>query len=293
MIPYVAIRIDENVGLYSNQNGEFDLTSQMNDSIFLSALGYKTKKVLLKSIRNNYIYLSPSSFHLKEILISTNKNKNKNKIKIKKIKPIKHNDFFESHSLLIGEELAMFIPNNYNNCNIEIRSLSIPVVTKTISFDDNFLGKSQPLKKLKFSTLYKISFYKNYGGIPGRELYNENITLIINEKYKVVKLNLSKYNIELPSEGIFVSILNLGITNKQGSLVATKPYKPKKVGNKMVKIIKRTKPFFPLTFRVNSTNTYTRFSFNNDLVWKPFFKYNIVKTGEFHNISLGYELIMY
>ena len=289
-IPYVAIAFDEKNGLYTNDVGEFELDQIVGDSIHLSSIGYKSKTVVLNSIKNKIIYLTPDEYQLAEIIISNKKIKGKTK----KVKPIKHNDFLKSHRLLIGEEMAIYIPNNFDsNSDIELKSILIPIVTKTISFDKSLNGKKQRVKKLKFSGLYRISFYENDNGKPGKQFDYENCTIVINEKRTVVKLNLDDFDVELPKNGLFVGVQNLGETDENNNLISETPFILKETKKGVVKIVRPTKPYFPVHYNTSKHETFYRYIFGNDKKWKPFFKHGKVRKGEFHNVSLGYELTLY
>ncbi len=288
-VPFVNIRFDKDNGVYTDDNGEFNLTDITKNNIFLSSIGYKNKTVDLKVIKNNIIYLSPDNYELDEVIIS----KKTKKAKTKKIKPIKHNDFLKSHRLIVGGELAVLILNNFNSNDVELKSLLIPVITKTISFDNSMSGKVQRVKRLPFSALYKITFYENFGGEPGRQINYENITIVLNEKSTIANLNLEKYNINLPSEGVFIGILNLGKTDKNGKLVSTSPFEIRKGKNGMVKVVKPTKPYFPVYYKENKNKTFSRYTFEENKDWKIFYRHGKVKSGEHHYISVGYEVKIY
>lgn len=288
-VPYVAIRFDENNGIFTNNEGEFNLTDVTKDSIFLSSPGYRRKVIDLKTLDSNLIYLSPVDYVLEEVAIS---NKNK-KSKTKRVKPIKHNDFLKSHRLIVGEELAIYIPNNYNSDDIEFKSLLIPIITKTISFDKSMAGKTQRVKKLPFSAMYKISFYENLKGSPGDQINYEDITIVINEKSTIVNFSIEKYNISLPHEGVFIGILNLGKTDRNGKLISTSPFEMREDKNGTVKFVKPTKPNFPVHYKEKINNTFSRYTFEEDKEWKTFYKHGKIKKGEYHNISLGYEIKIY
>ena len=288
-IPFVAVTFDDNNGLYTNQIGEFDLNVITKDTIVLYSLGYKQRTVSLKLLKDQTIYLVPINIALNEIVVSNKKKKSKSK----KVKPIKHNDFLKSYGLLIGEEMAIYVPNNQANYDNELKNILIPVVTKTISFEKSFVGKSQRIKKLPFSALFKISFYQNIEGIPGEKLYDEIITIKIDEKLKIASLDLENYDIEIPKEGFFVGMLNLGKTDINGKLISSSPFVYKKIKNKTKKVLIRTKPFFPIYFKEKSHKTYLRYTFSKNKVWKPLVMYGSMKKYKFHNISLGYEIKMY
>lgn len=289
-IPYVAIRFGINNGVYTDDKGEFSIDDITSDSIILSSIGYEKKSVNLKSLKEDIIYLNPSNLELEEVFLSSKKEKHKTK----KIKPKKHNDFRLSHRLIIGSEMAILIPNNFNSHDVELKSLIIPIVTRTISFDKSMNGKAQRIKRLPFSAMYKITFYENFGGMPAKQLNHEAITIVLDEKSTTVTLDIEKYNISLPSEGVFVGILNLGKTDENGNLISTSPFELKKnKDGKMIKFIKPTKPYFPVHFEEKIHHTYSRYTFEDENEWHPFYRYDKVKVREYHNISLGYEVKIY
>lgn len=290
-IPYATIKFNKDNGLYCDENGEFsiDEISNNTDSLYISCLGYIEKKIELKSLQEGLIYLSPYTYELEEIVIS---NKTK-KGTTKKIKPISHNDFLQAHMLYIGGELAIYIPNTDSYENVELKKLFIPIVTKTISFEKEKESKKQQVKKISFSTLYKISFYENNNGKPGKRLEYENITTILNEKSTIAILDLEKYSISLPQEGFFVGILNLGPTNDKGQLIPTSPFLEKETDKGVVKVVKPIKPYFPVYYNKKNNETFFRYTFGNDDNWISFFKHGTKKEGEYHNIGIGYEIKIY
>lgn len=288
-VSFVAITFEKNNGLYTNEEGFFSLDEIKSEQISLSCLGYSSKTINLKSIIDNTIYLSPINFELTEVIITDKPRKSK----IKKIKPNGHNDFMQSHRLGIGGELAMFIPNEYEDKDIELKGLILPIVTKTISFDNSYEGKAQRLKELPFSTLYKISFYANENNKPGERYNYGNITVVLDEKTTEVDIDLESYNITLPKEGFFISLLNLGKADEDGKLIPITPFELIEVDNRMVKFSRPTKPYFPVYYEENKNKTFFRYSFNNDKNWITFYKHGKKKEGEHHNIGLGYELKIY
>jgi len=288
-VSYVAITFEKNNGLYTDEDGVFSLDEIKSEQISLSCMGYSIKTISLKSIQDNTIYLSPTNYELSEVVISDKARKSK----VEKVKPKIHNDFMQSHRLSIGGELAMYIPNHFDSNDIELKSLTIPIVTKTISFDKSMEGKAQRLKKLPFSVLYKISFYANEQNKPGEQFNYEDITVVLDEKSTKVDVDLDKYNITLPKEGFFISLLNLGVTDENGKLIPTTPFELKEVDNRMIKFARPTKPYFPVYYKENKNKTFFRYSFNDDKKWITFYKHGKKKEGEYHNIGLGYELKIY
>ena len=52
----------------------------------------------------------------------------------------------------------------------------------------------------------------------------ENITFILDESSKNFVVNVENNNINIPKNGLFVSILNIGIADDNGKLIPTTPY---------------------------------------------------------------------
>jgi hypothetical protein len=73
---------------FSNDKGYFSLiTKSENDSIVISHVGYKTKRILISEIKDT-IFLKPIIFRLDEVVVSQRKNKKQlvvNRIDIKKV----------------------------------------------------------------------------------------------------------------------------------------------------------------------------------------------------------------
>lgn len=290
-LSYVAIKFDKNDGVYSNELGKFNLDTMMGDSISLYLLGYQKKELNIKNILNDTVYLKPLIYELEEVIVSK---KPKITGKIKKYKPEQHNDFIQSHWLFIGAELATLIPNTSESDYLVLKSLLIPVITRTISFDESMYGKAQNVKVLPFSSMYQIKFYENLNGKPGGQIVDEDIIVVLNEKLKIAEVNLENLRIEVPPNGLFVSVLNLGETDENGILISTSPFVIKKSeSGKTAKVRKPTKPFFPVYYSEKKNNTYIRFNFDNIPSWEIFYKNGKNKNGEYHNVKFGYEVIIY
>ncbi len=76
-IPFATILIDDNTGVISNDKGAFNITINkkitLQDSLYISCLGYKQKQIALHTFRDSIIVLSPKTIDLNEVYL-TNKN---------------------------------------------------------------------------------------------------------------------------------------------------------------------------------------------------------------------------
>jgi len=75
-IPYATVQTGKNQGVITNEDGVFTITEtalkKVKDSIYISSMGYEKKGVSLENQIENVIVLSPATFELKEIFLSTN-----------------------------------------------------------------------------------------------------------------------------------------------------------------------------------------------------------------------------
>jgi hypothetical protein len=281
-ISYVNISFGDNDGIYTNENGQFNLNLITADKMSLSALGYKTKTVISDSITNQVIFLDPENTLLEEVILDNFKRK----FKIQKTKPINDKDYLNSYRNPIGNEIACFIENRFNDNDIQLKSITIPSYNKTMDLTG---PRKQILKRHPFSTLYKINFYENDNGLPGNHIKTENITVLFNEKTDKLKIDLETHQIYIPQTGCFISLLNLGPADENGVLIPTSPFYERKTKKGTFQFPKHIRPYFPVNYDKNEHNTYQRSTFGTNNVWEVFYLNNS-KLDMVNNISLGHEL---
>lgn len=287
-ISYVSIAFDKSDnGFFSDKKGTFKFEKLVGvNEIYISCLGYESKLLNINKI-NDIIFLKPKGIDLPEIIFSNKKSK----LKTIKVKDKSHNNFLDGHMVAIGEELCYLIKTT--KTSTQLKNITIPIITKTISFENKFNNKKQTVKKLHFSTLYKISFYSNDNGKPSDIVVNDEITTVLNQKRRKNSIDLEKYNIEIPKNGLFVGLKNLGPIDDNGKLISKTPYRIiiTKNGNK--KTLNITKPYFPVLKTESEVKTYHRQTFGVKKDWRQFYQYGGKKSNEIHNISLGYKIDFY
>jgi hypothetical protein len=101
-------------------------------------------------------------------------------------------------------------------------------------------------KKNKWRTAIKVRAYQNHNGVPGNDLILENIVLATEKNSKQLTVDVSKYSLILPIQGIFVGIDFIGYFDNQNNFI---PYSTSKR---------------PLNLRITFTNqdtsnTYSKF----------------------------------
>ncbi|NHN26679.1 carboxypeptidase-like regulatory domain-containing protein [Flavobacterium jejuense] len=289
-IPFVTVILDNNNGIYSDENGEIDNSFLTSEKIHLTCIGYDELEILVKDLLDNTIFLKSNTTFLNEVVVS---NKN-SKFKTSKFDVTKHNNFMDGHMLIIGGEISCFINNSNEGKTVQIKTIKIPVITKTISFSKDKENKKQIVKKLKFASKFKLSFYDNNNGKPGNPIYTpKSIVFNLSQEKSVFDINISDYDIYLPNEGLFVSLINLGPVDENDKFIQSEPFEVKQFNGKQVKVVKPTKPFFPVIKEWNASKTFYRFSFDNDSKWEMFYKHGKKNNSEVHNLGIGYELNVY
>ena len=74
-IPFSSIYLKSGKGVVSNEEGRFRLninSVNINDSLFISCMGYQTLRLLNFNVSDSIFYLSPKTIELKSIILSNN-----------------------------------------------------------------------------------------------------------------------------------------------------------------------------------------------------------------------------
>lgn len=200
----IITKFDKLSGSYANENGEFTITPKTeNDSLFVSCIGYLSKEVCIKEYLNEYnsvIELTPIIHQLPNILV-----KNANSIP----KEIGYCDLNKSfiQAGTKGGIIIVRIPNDIDTIYHKIISLNF--IFGSISHPDQKHNKG----------IIRIRLYdcdsNNYE--PSHNLLPEDIILTIPESFlpwkkNVLKVDISKYNIQFPTNGIYLGIEWIGET---------------------------------------------------------------------------------
>jgi hypothetical protein len=181
-IAYAAIVYENTeIGTNTNEKGEFELTKhESNFIINVSCLGYKTKALQISN--SNDIYLSQKQEVIQEVIISNRKNSSE--ITVGK---------YKNSRVSFGSTKPGIIYAKYINFNNEIEKH--PFIKK-IQFTTRSMVKNAKLK-LRF-----LSVNQNKE-IVGDVIFDEIIVIVKSGKHNNI-LDLEKYNIIIPKEGIFI-----------------------------------------------------------------------------------------
>lgn len=182
-IPYVNIWVEnENWGTTSEENGSFSINVEdQNKVLVLSALGFEIKKVKVSEAEK--VVLKEITFQLDEVVIS--KSRSTIEIEIGGSKNI-------SFSHLSGGEPWIYA-KRFNYINDFSKT---PFIKNTIIF-----SKSE----IKNATFKLRIFEVDKEGAPGLDLLNEDIIVKVKKGKRENKIDLTKYDLVIPKNGIFIA----------------------------------------------------------------------------------------
>ncbi|RZK41741.1 MAG: hypothetical protein EOO90_10340 [Pedobacter sp.] len=105
----------------------------------------------------------------------------------------------------VGRTNALFIPNIKKDASIKIEKLIYSIAAS------------------KTSTVRLQVFGKSPKGTPGASLISDNLIVEVRKGDDRIVYDISKYNLFMPSEGVFISIQWLGEVNSVGKTINVSP----------------------------------------------------------------------
>ncbi len=191
-VPYVSIWVEnENNGTTSEVDGTFVVNiSEKYKTLIFSALGYEKKKI--KTSKAIEVNLKQTPYQLEEIVIS--KRKETKQVEIGDTK----NEILEAfdNGPRIAAKFFPYLPS-YKRTKF-IKQVTI--------FTDS---------RIENATI-KIHFFSvDSIGFPGKELLDKDFIVSVNKGVKKTAFNVSKFNLRIPKNGIFVGFEKLMIENNK------------------------------------------------------------------------------
>ncbi|WP_051209675.1 hypothetical protein [Gelidibacter mesophilus] len=277
-VSYATISFNNGNGLFANDEGEFNFTKTLYpdiDSLFISALGYKEVKIATSNLPDT-ILMAIDVNALDEVLITANLDR---KFKEEKIKAYLDDDYYHCWLPTIESEIAVFFKNP-DTALKKITKVHFPITLESKDWEKR---KRSNADKKPFSTLFKVKFYNNSNGYPGKELIYKTIVFRATEKQgDEFILDISEEDIFVPDTGFFVSLQVLGYTDDNGKLLSNKKYKEMKSRDGgVIKIPTNFRPLLPFTDEISENRTYIKRVFVNDNEWTRF-----EKGGDFQSTLL-------
>lgn len=176
----------------ANKNGEILLLNEsikLGDTLRFSHIGYKSKIFIVSEQDHlpNTIEMASDNRQLLDVTISK-----KNKAKFISIGNT-YTAYFTGYLTFLNSKYALFVPFK-ENYNATFKSIQLKI-------SDRGKGQRKPLK---------INIYsKSVSREPGHALINDDI-IVSNPKGKInVVVDISKYNLQVPSTGFFIVVETL------------------------------------------------------------------------------------
>ncbi|TYB76921.1 carboxypeptidase-like regulatory domain-containing protein [Bizionia myxarmorum] len=290
-ISYATVSFGDGQGLFADDEGLFIFSEKIYpgiDTLFVSALGYQNKTIATIGL-GKIILLDEEVSQLDEVILIAEGRK----FKEETLKPYLDDDYYSCWLPTIESEIAVF----FNDPEPGLTKLSTIHFPITLESKDWEKRNRKNAEKKPFSTLFKVKFYRNDNGIPGKPLTYENIVFQATEKGgDVYNLHVKDYNISIPENGFFVSIQVLGYTDKVGKLLANKKYKELKGPEGTVRIPTSFRPLLPFTDDLKTHNTYIKRVFINGNNWVQFKQGNIesgLLKKDLNNYGIGFTYKIY
>lgn len=199
-IPYATVSVGYNQGTNCDSFGNFSFKThkiRFTDTIIVSAVGFETVKVCIKDYVNSnkkIIMLKPTSVEISEVsIVEKFEHKTSRFYGIKKKKPNKAHFSFYFH----GITLALKIENPKQDTGkiLNIRYYS--------TGKDHLVGYNYS-SILKYQLhLYTIDTVTN---LPKIELLTKKIIINATKQKGWINVNVLKYNIKMPREGLYVGV---------------------------------------------------------------------------------------
>lgn len=219
-VPYATIYSTKSfVGNHTDEEGYFEWnTINKKDSLVISSVGYRDTKIVVESLKPdqlNIIKLSQSITELSEVVV-----KGSGKTVEKKI------GFFENTpdkgmgmgpgGIADNELFVNYYPNTDHKAGL----------IKKLMFDIKGFELSQKSSKAKI----RILSLNKINGLPDKDLLQENIIVKINRLSPNIVLDIEKFNIQFPEDGLFIGlefICNSEFVFKKQSLIGQKSNCPR------------------------------------------------------------------
>jgi hypothetical protein len=183
----IVSEIHQKYGSYSDTTGLFTMLFQnTDDSLKVSSIGYNSINICIRDLQKNAtILLEASPLHLGEVIVKPSG---------KKLQEMEIGFFTKKTNL----STAMLYPVNLKAVFIPSPKVDGIILIKSIKFLYVTTDGGSPLR-------VRVLKAKN-NGEPGEDLVSEN--LIINEakngKKLVANIDISKANIYMPKDGVFI-----------------------------------------------------------------------------------------
>lgn len=189
--------IEKKIGTSSLQDGSFQLEITQEDAkkkLHISCLNYKDTIVLVKDLKGKTLYLTPKSVELNEVVISRELNKEV------VVDPYRRKDIKTSFGARKGSPWVVAKFFKYKESYEET-----PYVKDVTVYFGSWLMRKKGRFRLR---LYSVDPMTK---LPLDDLVRENIIVDMKKKNGKITVDITKYNIEIPEEGLYIGVERLEI----------------------------------------------------------------------------------
>ncbi|MFT7250354.1 MAG: hypothetical protein ACI9FW_000064 [Flavobacterium sp.] len=197
-IAYVNIWVEnENIGTTSEENGIFLLEIKEEKNIVFSALGYETK--ILKSSEIEKVNLYPKVYEMPEVVLSI---------------PVGNEEIEVGNS-----KRKFYLPEPQTVPWVLAKKFHFPSEKKDLKFIKNLIYyTNSEVENGKFrARVYEIT----NDSLPGDDLIYQELIINVKKGKQTTVVDVSKYNIQIPKEGVIVGFESLIIEENKYKQKAT------------------------------------------------------------------------
>ena len=288
VLPYANVNLLNNYGLFTDENGQVTLAKDAPKTIKVTYVGYLPKTISIDKLTSELILLQPEVNALSEVKIVASKGTKKQRKEFT-VKPQLHDDINRMYWSSIGQQYAFYIPNTKKDGIL--KSITIPLNVKDLHqgmAEDSF--ETDP-----YGTLVNIGFMTNLNELPDQKLNNYEKKVIIHSGKVKDKITIDfEEEIEIPEEGLFITMTIIGKTNKQGIYQPEMPYVIQEFDRK--KKVKIILPNYALVEAPKGQLTLYRNVFSDNSKWQKITRPMVFKKeheNTFYNVGIGYTFSGY
>ncbi|WP_133299977.1 carboxypeptidase-like regulatory domain-containing protein [Larkinella punicea] len=195
-VPYATVYSSKSgMGIHADEEGYFEWhTGISSDSIVVSSVGYKHQKIMIKSLKEdivNSIEINQDLVELSEVIVRPGSKS------LERIVGFFYNEPDKNRGMGPGgiSENQIFV-NYYPNTE------QMEGYIKKLMFDIKGFDLSQKSSRARI----RILSYNKSSGLPDRDLLRESIVVKITKFSPNILLNIEKYKIVFPTDGVFIGL---------------------------------------------------------------------------------------
>ena len=198
-LPFANIMVSgHSIGTTSDIGGAFTLHLQQHhqdDTLVISYMGYETRKILVSEIPEEGVYLYPRAIELNTFRFAPGRERNA------ALNSFRNRDCFVPYdnSLVSGN---YWLPHRPAEPTIQAMFF-------TSEFRKNAFIKEVRVHVRSFSTpaLFRLRLFQaDENNLPGDDLLSENIIVESSRRSELIKIDMEKYNLVLPENGLFIGV---------------------------------------------------------------------------------------